>query len=182
MCRFACESANCSEAAQTTVVMMSVKLGVTDGTSYNDTYITGGVVRVPDLSSVWHYNYDKGKYDSADQDLDSPGSQSTAQITMHSFGQSGYDTLSPALDCGRYDITTDILNTSTPKIDYRYYCRRTPEHEEFAYRFKEYNTDDLQGIYPHFTNRYITASSGPCIVYNVSSTTTNQRGDALVWT
>ena len=163
--------------------MINVEIIVADGTGYNDTYVRNGTVRVPSLACVSHYLYDATRY-ICNQNLDDPSGQSTTQITMHSYGESGYEALSPALDCGRYDSTADIINTSTPFIDYRYYCRRTPEHQEFAYRFKEYNLDDKQGVYPHFTNRYINASSGPCHVYtNISEPKAQLQNDktAVVW-
>ena len=168
------------------IALIAVKITITDGTSYNDTYVRNGLVRVPDLGCVWHYLYDAKQY-SCNQNLDDPSAQSTTQITMHSFGESGFEALSPALDCGSYTNTEDILNTSNPAIDYRYYCRRTLKQQEFAYRFKEYNLNDARGVYPYFTNRYIKASSGPCYVYdNVSAPEAQlqNNGQAVVfnWT
>lgn len=175
--------ANYSEAAQTAIVMINVEITVTDGTSYNDTYVRNGSVNVPDLGCVWHYLYDAKRY-LCNQNLDDTGGQSTTQILMHNFGESGFDTLSPALDCGSYDNAEDILNTSHSAIDYRYYCRRTPGQQEFAFRFKEYNMNDSPGIYPYFTNRYISASSGPCYIYDKISPPKAQLqndGTAVVW-
>ena len=157
--------------------MVGVNITVTDGTGYNDTYIREGLVRVPDLSSIWHYLYDTGQYKYNSSDLDDVSAQSTTQILTHIYGESGYAALSPALDCGRYDNTEDILNNSNPAIDYRYYCRRTSDSQEFAYRFKEYNTNDPQSIYPYVTDRAVHAYSGPCYVYNNVSKPILQQED-----
>ena len=64
--------------------------------------------------------------------------------------------------CGLYSLTADILNS---KLNHDYFCSTATENRAFAYRFKEYNPDDVDHTYPHFTNRIITASAGPCIVY-----------------
>ena len=53
----------------------------------------------------------------------------------------------------------------TSKNNNPYYCRRTSNRQEFAYRFLEWNPEDKQRAYPAFTNRIITASSGPCFNY-----------------
>lgn len=82
------------------------------------------------------------------------------QGTAHSFGEQFQDPAS----CGPYDGIATILNS---KYDPPYFCRRTPGQQEFAYRFKEYNPDDKEKIYPYFTNRIITVSSGTCLEYNV---------------
>ncbi|MCJ1330115.1 hypothetical protein MMC10_006797 [Thelotrema lepadinum] len=63
--------------------------------------------------------------------------------------------MSASSPCGVYTDVSDIL----------YFCRRDLDNQEFAYRFKEYHPDDTQRNYPYFTNRTITASSGPCFAY-----------------
>ena len=65
-------------------------------------------------------------------------------------------------NCFPYD---DLDEISTIPFDAPYFCRRTPGKQEFAYRFKEYNEIDRERRYPSFTNRIITASSGPCYKY-----------------
>ena len=65
--------------------------------------------------------------------------------------------------CGPY---TNITEIEVSEYDPPYYCRRTPGQQEFAYRFKEHNSDDLQGIFPSFTNRIVTVSSGKCFEYS----------------
>ena len=61
-------------------------------------------------------------------------------------------------------IYDDISDLQLSKYDYGYYCRR--DGQEFAYRFNEYNPNDTQKVYPLFTNRTITASSGHCFSYS----------------
>ena len=65
-------------------------------------------------------------------------------------------------ECGSF---TDIQNIIDSESNYRYYSRRTTTVQEFGIRFNEYNIEDAQRIYPHFTNRTISASSGPCNEY-----------------
>ena len=82
------------------------------------------------------------------------------QATAHSWGE-----ISQSLEsCGPYNDITDISNS---KYDPPYYCRRTSEPQEFAYRFKEYNPSDTEETYPFFTDRIITVSSGTCFKYEV---------------
>lgn len=49
---------------------------------------------------------------------------------------------------------------------YRYFHRTTPNQQQVAYRFNEYNPDDTQKIYPHMTNRTIYAEARNCVTYN----------------
>ena len=70
--------------------------------------------------------------------------------------------MSASSPCGNY---TDLSEVIDSPFDYRYFCRRDLDDQQFAYRFKEYHPDDAQRAYPYFTNRTITASSGPCFVY-----------------
>ncbi|KAL8759048.1 MAG: hypothetical protein Q9184_003737 [Pyrenodesmia sp. 2 TL-2023] len=58
----------------------------------------------------------------------------------------------------------DVVNS---KHDHNYYCSQDVTNPEFAYRYKEYNPGDVEGLYPLFTNRTITASAGQCHVYRV---------------
>ena len=84
----------------------------------------------------------------------------------HSWGEQSQNNA----DCEPYDDLADILNS---KEDPPYFCRRTPGKQEFAYRFKEYNPNDKQKIYPAFTDRIITVSSDAYLKYNVSSNADN---------
>lgn len=44
--------------------------------------------------------------------------------------------------------------------------RRTRNKQQAAYRFKEYNPNDIQKAYPYFTNRTITAEAKGCVTYD----------------
>ena len=117
-----------------------------DGISYNDTYLTNGMVQARNLTAYFNGNYTL--------------SDELNQATAHSWGEmsQGFES------CGPYNDVTDISNS---KYNYPYYCRRTPGQQEFAYRFKEYNPSDTEGTYPFFTDRIITVSSGTCFEYEV---------------
>ena len=154
-----------------------MEIQVIDGTNYNDTYLRSGTVRVPDLSCYWHY-IRTDDYLCGFQDPDNAAAQCTTQSLAHNFGEDGYGALTPLLPCGSYNDTAEILESTT---DYRYYCRRTPNQQEFSYRFKEYNPDDLQNTYPYFTSRIITASSGPCFEYNQTSAELQDQGILAMW-
>ena len=75
----------------------------------------------------------------------------------HAYG----DMVSDA-ECGLYGDASEILQY---KHDYDYFCKTTPNQQEFAYRFREYSPTDKERLYPRLTDRVITASSGPCRVY-----------------
>ena len=79
---------------------------------------------------------------------------------------------------GLYNGTPDIVKSN---YDYDYYCRRTRHSQEFAYHFNQYNPEDSQKTYPRFTQRVITASSGPCFSYTaVSGPVTQPDGNLLL--
>ena len=88
----------------------------------------------------------------------------TTDILAHVYGDNidGPDSTS-YYDCGIYSDVESVINS---KQDFPYYCRRNTTIQEFAYRFNEYQSNDTQKAYPHFTNRVITASSGQCTEYN----------------
>lgn len=65
-----------------------------------------------------------------------------------------------------YTELSDVLNSS---INYNYYRRLPFDKQEFAYRFNEYNINDTQKSYPHFTNRIITKWSNAYFSYNVTN-------------
>ena len=165
--------------AQTTIALLNVEVQVVDGTNYNDTYTQAGTVRVPDLSCYWHYVYDARHYQCGLNSSD-VSAQATTQVIAHDFGANGYGALTPSSDCGNY---TDISQVLASTWDHRYYCRRNADRPEFAFRFNEYNTDDNQSTYPYLTDRTITASSGPCTVYNQTSRRLLQLADGTkaVW-
>ncbi|KAL8788587.1 MAG: hypothetical protein Q9195_007231 [Heterodermia aff. obscurata] len=133
-------------SAQVSVALINLTYSLNDGTDWNGTYIIPGTANVSDLS-CYHRAGDCPK-NHAD----------VTQATAHTNGE-----LATGAECGPYNTTADILNS---KKDYTYFCRRTPGQQEFAYRFNEYNPMDEQKTFPYFTNRIITASSGPCIEYS----------------
>ena len=135
-------------------------IAVNDGTNYTHIYTRHGNPCVANISRYFHYDPRTRVYECPQNDIPS---QETVQALAHLYGESARGSLSPTSECGEY---TDISRILDSKVDYRYYCRRTPGYEEFAYRFSEYNPDDTQNIYPSFTNRTITASSGPCFEYD----------------
>ncbi|KAI4216337.1 MAG: hypothetical protein LQ351_001347 [Letrouitia transgressa] len=81
----------------------------------------------------------------------------------HAYGEItlGAESTDPD-DCGSF---TDIQSIIDSTKDYRYYCRRNTSTQEFGIRFNEYNVNDTQRTYPHFTNRVITAFAEPCNEY-----------------
>lgn len=122
-----------------------------DGKDYNDTYVKSGTVKASNLTSYFRGNYPIGFEDD--------------QALAHSWGQS-----IKAQPCGKYEDIAEVYESHNNPF---YFCRRTKGKQEFAYRFKEYNNHDLEGTYPYFTNRVITASSGVCFQYTVLDTTRN---------
>ena len=132
-------------SAQVSIALVNLTYSLDDGTDWNGTYTRPGMVNVSDLS-CYNANGCPGK-----------DHEDISQARAHAYGEEATDT-----GCGVYNTTADILHS---KNDYNYYCRRTPKQQEFAYRFSEYNPENKQQTFPHFTNRIITASSGPCYKY-----------------
>lgn len=100
----------------------------------------------------------------------------------HAYGETtqGPDSTHSS-DCGYFTDVTDIINS---KQNFRYYCRRNTTVQEFGYRFNEYNPNDTAKVYPHFTDRVITASSGECNEYSVvgpDNPKTTTVGDNTTW-
>lgn len=130
--------------------ILSLICTLEDGRDYNGTYFQDGLPMVPDTKCYYH------------------GSDCTTdQVPMdqlaHAYGETtlGAESTDPD-NCGDF---TDIQSIINSKRDYRYYCRRTTTIQEFGIRFNEYNIADTGRTYPHFTDRVITASSGPCNEY-----------------
>jgi hypothetical protein len=87
----------------------------------------------------------------------------TQQAVAHAYGETAL-----GFECGEY---TEISEIQNPKLDYRWYCsQKSSNRQEFAYRFKEYNPDDTQKVYPYLTNRTITAAAGECVQHDVIGT------------
>jgi hypothetical protein len=127
--------------------LINLTYAIDEGTNWNDTYKKPGTVHAPNLSCYIH-------------NQTCPGAllEEVSQSMAHSYGE-----LTLSSTCGSYNDTSDILKSW---YNYRYYCRRTRDRQEFAYRFSEYNPDDKEETYPFFTDRIITASSGPCFEYS----------------
>ena len=115
-----------------------------DGKTYSDTYLTNGTVNASNLTGYFNGYIPLRAEDN--------------QAVAHIYGE-----VAPAgKNCEPYKDIEQVYNSSN---DPPYFCRRTPGKQEFAYRFKEYNYHDSQRMYPFFTNRVITASSGVCFNY-----------------
>ena len=122
-----------------------------DGTDFNGTYTTYGIVNATDLT-CYADRFNGQKRCTGDAiDIREQG-------LAHTYGQ-----LAQSTDCCKYKDISEVL-TSTQNC--KYYCNLTPNKQEFAYRFNEYNPDDFTRAYPIFTNRTITASAGRCINYS----------------
>ena len=142
---------NIVKLAQAAVAMVSLTYSVNDGTNYNGTYLTPGTVNAPNLTCLM---------------VGGGGCTGPimSQARAHAYGDEATDA-----ECGPYVDELDILKY---KNDWGYYCKTTPNQQQFAYRFNEYNPGDKTKAYPRLTDRVITASSGECRVYT-------QDGDSV---
>ena len=119
-----------------------------DGQSYHDIYKTRGTVLASDLECYRHYS--NCPHDDVEQGL------------AHSYGE-----LALGSTCCNYSLISEVLDSEQ---DRKYYCKRDSQNQQFAYRFKFYNTSDTQKAYPVFSKQIITASSGTCTKYEINST------------
>lgn len=138
------------------VALISLTYSVDDGTDYQDTFSINGIVNASNLTCYKHPT------------LDCNTAIATGHALAHAYGEYGSN-----LEYGSYTELTEVLNSS---INYNYYRRLPLDKQEFAYRFNEYNFNDKQKSYPHFTNRTITIWSNACSSYNV---TNSQRVPAI---
>ena len=129
--------------------MISLTYNIVDGKTWNDTYYSPGLANASNLNC----------YMDSFNAWDRCGGDVTGQALAHAYGE-----MALSSSCGNYTLTSDILKS---KNDYSYYCNRTPNQQEFAYRFNEYNPEDKQKSYPRFTNRTITASASTCFNYRM---------------
>lgn len=132
------------QAAQMLSALISLELTIEDGNNYNTTYLREGNVSV---SNITCYNPNVNCSDFVRE-----------HVRAHTYGEARL-----SFSCGQYHELADILGSEQ---DHHYYCRRDPGRQEFAYRFNEYNPNDAQKAYPHFTTRIITAASGICTEYD----------------
>ena len=130
------------------IASISLTYSVDDGTDSQGTFLRDGIVNASYLSC----------YKRAGLDCESV--VATGHALAHAYGEYG-----SSFPCGEYTELAEVLNST---LDYAYYCRQTPQKQEFAYRFNEYNPTDMFASYPRFTNRIITAWSGDCLSYNVT--------------
>ena len=157
------------ELAQASNALLSTTYSFEDGKNWNGTYITNGVVNVTNLTCYFH----PGNLVCPEE---TKQGHEVTQGLAHAYGQQASSS-----SCVDYDDISDVLNS---RRNPPYFCRRTPNRQEFAYRFLEYNPDDNQTMYPAFTNRVITASAGQC--YNYSqvgkpSLVNDINGDRAAW-
>ena len=140
-----------SKLAQLAAALISLTYSTVDGTDWRGTFTTHGITNATNFTCYAdRFNGQRGCVgDSIDI---------REQGLAHAYGQ-----LAQAFDCCDY---TDISEVLTSNRNCKYYCNNTPSKQEFAYRFNEYNPNDLARAYPFFTNRTITASSGQCINYS----------------
>ena len=149
-----------SQAAQISLALTSLTYTVDDGTDYHDTYIDSGMVNVSMLSCYFEQEFP----------YKCPANNARTQALAHAYGET-----SLATEIHTVNVIGDILQSDN---DNGYYWLN--ESRQYAYRFKEFNPDDVQKIYPFFTNRTITAESRNCISYEVNLDN-NQNPDILKW-
>lgn len=138
------------------VALISLTYSVDDGTNYRGTYIRDGIVNASNLSCYYHN--------------DTCLSEVTRYALAHDYGGYGLGPTSESRECGDYSEIADVLNSD---IAYPYWSNGK---QEFAYRFNEYNFDDVAKSYPYLTNRTITVSSGDCVTYDVTDDSAKVEG------
>lgn len=146
------------------------------GTDWTGTYVRAGKVIATNLSNFCHRIWSKDDYDC------NPPAEEVHGV-VHAYGGYAFGSLTPNNYCGEYSTIDDILESrSNPK----YYCRRTPGQQEFAYRFLEYNPRDHHRTYPYLTNRTIAASGDQCRNYSIvhiePGTETNSKWSNYTYT
>lgn len=145
--------------------MISITYTIDDAQDYTGTYLRNGNVTVKNLTCYLHPGIDGCPFQVVQDSL------------AHAYGEvtQGPDAR-PPLECGYFSNIDDVINS---KKNFAYYCQRNTTIQEFAYRYKEYNPNDTQRIYPHFTKRVIKASSGPCNEYSEIGSRQSTVGDSF---
>lgn len=132
-----------SKAAQTSVAVIGFTYNLNDGTNWRHIYTRDGIVNVTNLTCYFN-----------DQNS-CPLKNEVSQGRAHAYGET------PSIaDRGSFDQIEDV---EISKNNLGYYCLKTPG--TCAYRFVEYNPNDLQRTYPAFTDRVIVASTDHCFTY-----------------
>ena len=168
-------------ATQTAIALTNVAVQTVDGTDFTSTFVDPNVptAAFPNLTCFFSVDAGNKFYCPMDRDPPGPRDLGTVQYNAHISGLTGSSTAGPlAPPCPEYNDTSEILAMHGVRDDDNfgdyiplYYCRSARRQQQYAFRFFEYNPKDSAGIYPTFTNRLITASSGPCRHYtNVSDT------------
>lgn len=132
--------------AQAAVAIIGLTYPVDGGTNWQGTYTQPGIV---DASGLTCYA-DNNKC---------PTQPEVEQIVAHTYGE-----LASGAPCCLYSDISEAINSDA---NCPIFCNRTPDHEEYAYRFPESNPMDVARTYPLITNRMSTASSGECIQYDI---------------
>ena len=155
--------------------MINLTATINDGTDYNGTYTRLGAVNASNVTCYFSGQTCPGRSPTSVQEVKTKREE-TKQSRAHINGE-----LARSARCGPYDVISDVINS---KIDYGYFCRRTSGNQEFAYRFSEYNPMDPEKRFPHFTQRIITASAGPCFQYHKIKEPTRTKdvnGNLAAW-
>lgn len=149
--------------AQMAAAVISITYSVDDAQDFTGTYLRNGNVSVTDLSCYLHAGSKECPFQVIQDQL------------AHAYGEvtQGPDATS-SLECGYFFNVDDVISS---KSNFPYYCRRNTTIQEFAYRYNEYNPDDKQKAYPHFTERVIRASTSPCNEYSEIGSQTATVGD-----
>ncbi|KAI9888670.1 MAG: hypothetical protein M1814_006567 [Vezdaea aestivalis] len=146
---------------QAALAAITPVIEVQDGSNYNHTYIKpDSDIAIPQLGCYHHWVGDRKTprhFPCKSVREYSDTEWSTQQAIAHRYGDAGRDTLTNRSLCGDY-------KSLSGQIPYRYHCK--DDAAEFAYRFTEYNPNDILDAYPKLTNRVIKASSGKCLSYN----------------
>lgn len=141
--------------AQGSIALINLTYDVDSGTDSNGTISGPGTVLTPKLDCYYNYNNS------------CPIFEEVPQILAHAYGEG---VTSQA--CCDYTTAASILNN---KQDCYYFCRL--DRLEYAFRYAEYNPNDTARVYPHFTDRIITASPDGCLEYNIDSLKRNGDPD-----
>lgn len=143
--------------AQAAVAMIGLMYSADSGTNYKGTYFTPGTVNASGLTCY------------ADNNA-CPIQPEVQQIVAHTYGEMAQGNILCAYN--------DISEVITSIANCLFYYHLAPNNQQYAYRFSELNPQDTARIYPRFTNRIITASSGECYNYTID-TTSGQKVDDL---
>ena len=143
--------------AQAAVAATSLTWEMNDGTNWNGTYLRPGNVTAANLNCYDDLYNSVPCSDSKVNDTN----LKTIQALAHAYGDMAR--LNP---CCSYGNQEDVIKNPH---NCHYFCR--DDYQEFQYRFSEFNPDDFNQnisakVYPHFTNRTISAS-GICYNYSV---------------